>query len=212
MKKRLKLKKFVMPTVYTILVSVFLLTSVVAFKSPNKQDNKKDKIQYVSNSIISSDVPVMSTTKVFSKPYNNDSVKIGKYFYDYSGDKDSQQNSILFYDNTYIQNSGVDYILDDSFDVICVYDGVVIKVEDNDIVGKTIEIKHDNNIITVYQSLDSINYKEGDSVAQGAVIGRSGKSKVGESLGNHLHFELYINGQVVNPENYFGKEINELAS
>ena len=104
MKKRLKLKKFVMPTIYTILVLVFVLTSVIAFIPSNKNSNSVEKIQYVSNSVLSNDVPVMSTAKVFITPYNNESVKVGKYYYDYSGDKDSQQNSILFYDNTYIQN------------------------------------------------------------------------------------------------------------
>lgn len=210
MKKRLKLKKFVMPTIYTILVLVFVLTSVIAFIPSNKNSNSVEKIQYVSNSVLSNDVPVMSTAKVFIRPYNNESVKVGKYYYDYSGDKDSQQNSILFYDNTYIQNSGVDYIHDEVFDVICVYDGVIVKVEDNDIVGKTVEIKHDNNIITVYQSLDNIEVKEGDSIAQGTIIGKSGVSKVGNSLGKHLHFEIYVNGQVINPEQCYGKQINEL--
>ena len=212
MKKRLHLKKFVMPTIYTILVSLFLLTSFAAFKSPEKKNDPVEKIQYVSSSVLSNDVPVMSTPKVFIKPYNNESVKTGKYFYDYSGDKDSQQNSILFYDNTYIQNSGVDYVLEEEFDVICVYDGVILKVEDNDIVGKTVEIKHDNNIVTVYQSLGKVDVKEGDSIVQGTIIGKSGTSKIGNGLGNHLHYEIYINGQVVNPEKTYDKQINELQS
>lgn len=210
MKKRLKLRKFVMPTVYTILIATFLMISLVAFKSPNTEDKPIDKIQYVSSSVISNDVPVMSTTNVIIKPYNNASVKIGKNYYDFNADKENQQNSILFYDNTYIQNSGVDYILDTSFDILCVFNGVVTKVEDNDMVGKTVEIKHDGNMITVYQSLSNVNVKEGDEITQGTVIGKSGNSKIGKDLGNHLHFEVYINGQVINPELCYNKQIADL--
>ena len=210
MKKRLKLRKFVMPTVYTILIATFLMISLVAFKSPNTEDKPIDKIQYVSSSVISNDVPVMSTTNVIIKPYNNASVKIGKNYYDFNADKENQQNSILFYDNTYIQNSGVDYILDTSFDILCVFNGVVTKVEDNDMVGKTVEIKHDGNMITVYQSLSNVNVKVDDEITQGTVIGKSGNSKIGKDLGNHLHFEVYINGQVINPELCYNKQIADL--
>ena len=210
MAKRLKLKKFVMPTVYILLVLVFVLTNFVAFSNKKTNDLKPEEIQYVSNVILSNDVPVMSTSKVIIKPYNDESVKIGKYYYEYNDDKDSQQNSILFYENTYIQNSGVDYISDKIFDVLSVYDGIVIKVEDNEVTGKTVEIKHDNNIITVYQGLSEILVREGDSVNQSQVLGKSGISKISSSLGNHLHFEVYVNGIVINPEKSYNKKINEL--
>ena len=45
------------------------------------------------------------------------------------------------------------------------------------------------------------------SVKQGQVIGKSGTNSIDKELGNHLHFELYSNSQVVNPEDYFDKEI-----
>ena len=45
------------------------------------------------------------------------------------------------------------------------------------------------------------------AVKQGQVIGKSGTNSIDKELGNHLHFELYLNSQVVNPEDYFDKEI-----
>ena len=39
------------------------------------------------------------------------------------------------------------------------------------------------------------------------MIGKSGTNSIDKELGNHLHFELYLNSQVVNPEDYFDKEI-----
>ena len=209
MKKKLKLKKFVMPVVYAVLVSVLALSTYLSFKDTNSNKEVIEDINYVSSIIWSNDTPVISTEKVLIKPYTTKEVQIGKYYYDYTDSSDSQKNSIIFYENTYIQNSGVDYILEKSFDVVSIYDGTVIKVEDNEIVGKTVEVKHDNNIISVYQSMGDIKVKEGDVITQGMVIGKSGTSKINSELGNHLHFELYVNGEVVNPEECYNKKIDE---
>ena len=77
MKKRLKLKKFVMPTVYTLLASLFLVISFVAFRSTDDVSDSVEEIQFVSNSVLSNDMPVMSTTKIVIRPYNVENVKIG---------------------------------------------------------------------------------------------------------------------------------------
>ena len=76
--------------------------------------------------------------------------------------------------------------------------------------GKLCECKHDNSIISVYQSLATITVKEGDTVLQGQVLGKTGVSKINEDLGNHLHFELFKEGQVLNPEEYYNKNIKDL--
>lgn len=211
MNKKLKLRKFVMPTVYGMLVIMFSVAVFMSFKSlTDVSDEPLEDINYVSENIISNEVPVVSTEKVIIKPFKNKDIKIGKYFYNYKDSSDSQRNSIIFYEDSYIQNSGVDYILDKVFDVIAIYDGVVEKVEDNDIVGNTVEIKHDNNLISVYQSLSDVKVKQGDVIKQGTVVGKSGMSKINNDLGNHLHFELYVNGEVVDPEVCYNKKANEL--
>lgn len=209
MKKRMKLKNFVIPTGCVVIITILLLSTFTTFDSEKLSDSNEN-ITYVSSIIWSNTTPVIATDAVIIKPYTNTDVVVGKYYYDFKEDSKEQENSIIFYENSYMQNSGVDYILDKSFDIINVYDGTVIKVEENELVGKTIEIKHDNNVISVYQGLNSISVKEGDVLKQGATIGKSGISKVSKELGNHLHFEIYVSGQVINPENSFGKKINEL--
>lgn len=211
MNKRLKLKKFVMPTIYITLIAVFALSVLMSLKTfkEDKQDNV-EQINYVSNDVLEEEVPVVSTEKTLIKPFTSSDVKVGKEYYNYKDSSEKQQSAIIFYENSYIQNSGVDYISENVFDVISVYDGVVEKVEDNDIVGKTVEVKHDNNVISVYQSLSEVSIKVGDSVKSGMIIGKSGKSKINSDLGNHLHFEIYVNGEVLNPEDCYNKKINEL--
>lgn len=209
MEKKLKLKKFVMPTVYAVLVSLLVFSTFMTFANSKVTEDEIEQINYVSDTIWSNETPVVSTEKVIIKPFKEEKITIGKYYYDYSDNSDSQRNSIIFYENSYIQNSGVDYIYDKVFDVLAVYDGTVIKVEDNEITGKTVEIKHDNNVISVYQGLSEVSVKQGDTVTQTAIIGKSGSSKINMELGNHLHFEIYANGQVLNPESCYNKKINE---
>lgn len=190
-----------------------LVVSTYATFSNMKAVNEVEEINYVSNNIWSNDTPVVASEaagKLVIKPFSSKDVTVGRYFYDYKEDSTEQQNAIIFYENSYIQNSGVDYILDKEFDVVSVYDGIVTKIEDNDLAGKTIEIKHDENVISVYQSLGSVSVKQGDTVKQGDIVGKSGNSKINKDLGNHLHFELYVKGQVVNPEECYNKKITDL--
>lgn len=209
MKRKKKLKKFVLPVVFAVFLLMFVLSTYMSFS--NKEDeNIIEDINYVSSIIWSNDTPVIAVDKVVKKPFIDEKITIGKYYYDYKDTKEEQQNAIIYYEGSYIQNSGVDYIFDKTFDVVSIYDGTVIKVENNEILGNTVEIKHDNNVISVYQSLSEVNVKNGQVITQGTKIGKSGMSKIGSDLGNHLHFELYVNGQVVNPEECYNKKINEL--
>ena len=76
--------------------------------------------------------------------------------------------------------------------------------------GNIVEITHDNEIISIYQSLSEVSVKENDVVTQGQVIGKSGSANISTDLGNHLYFELVVKGSIVNPENYYDKSVNEL--
>lgn len=58
-----------------------------------------------------------------------------------------------------------------------------------------------NRIYTLYGHLSSVNVSQGQTVSQGQVIGYSGNT--GNSYGSHLHFEVRVNNQAVNPMSYF---------
>lgn len=208
MKKRLKLKPYVMPTVYIMLVSILAIGMMSTFEDAPVD---KEDLNYVSDNLNNNDIPVISTTEtLIIKPFNSEGIKIGKNFYDYTADESQQNNAIVYYENTYIQNSGIDYIKEDIFEVLSILDGTVVSVSQNELLGNTIEIKHDHNLISIYQSLSLVNVKEGDSVKQGQIIGKSGTSKLNKDLGNHLHFELFNSGRVVNPETYYGLNIKDI--
>lgn len=204
-----KMKKEVRYVLYgvafaLVLGSLFMLTDNLTYKE------YKDDTTYVSDTIFDESVPVVSTETKIIRPYLDSKIGIVKSFYDYQAESEAQINSLIIHDNTYMQNSGVAYGNVDNFDVVAILDGTVTKVEENDLLGNVIEITHDNNIISIYQSLSEVSVKKDDTVKQGTVIGKSGTSNISTDLGSHLHFELIIDGNIVNPENYFDKLLNDI--
>ena len=206
MKKRLRPKRVVISCLYVILFATVATGAFLISKSM-KKEVVEDNYTYVSNIIIDNQMPVMNETTKMIKPYTNEQVTVGKTYYNYKAESKSQENSITYYDGSYIQNSGIDYVLKDTFDVVSVLDGTVTDVKQDDILGNVVEIKHGNDYVTTYQSLSEVAVKKGDSVTQGQVIGKSGTNKLDKDMGNHLHFELYTNGQIVDPNLYIDKEL-----
>lgn len=66
--------------------------------------------------------------------------------------------------------------------------------------GNAVYIQHENGIVTRYGHLSRILVSVGETVVQGETIARSGNT--GNSTGPHLHFEMRVNGEAVNPLNY----------
>ena len=67
--------------------------------------------------------------------------------------------------------------------------------------GHMIGVQHENNVISFYKHNSSLLKKEGDIVKAGegiAIIGNTGEM----TDGPHLHFELWFNGQPINPQKY----------
>ena len=164
----------------------------------------------VSKVIVDDAVPVVSEPAVILKPFTDESVQIIIDYYDYQQDSEKQQNSLIYNEGTYMQNTGIIYGKVDSFDVISILDGVVNDIKTDPLLGTVVEIEHDNNIISIYESLGETTLKKGDSVLRGQIIGSSGTSNLNPEIGSHLLFELVIDGINVNPENYYGKTLKEL--
>ena len=106
-----------------------------------------------------------------------------------------------------MQNFGVSYSNNKSFEVLASLEGEVTEVLEDDLVGNSITIKHGDNMFTVYQSVTDIKVKQGDHVKQGQIIATTGTSNLSKELNNHLYFELIIDGNNVNPEEYYDKEL-----
>lgn len=79
--------------------------------------------------------------------------------------------------------------------------GVVIGSDFTMDTGNTVSIQHQNNVISIYKHNSALLKKSGDKVSAGeaiAIIGNTGEL----TDGPHLHFELWYDGNPVNPENF----------
>ncbi len=85
--------------------------------------------------------------------------------------------------------------------VMAVLDGTVIFAGWNDEAGYTIQIQHENDIVSTYKHNQKLLKKTGDKVSAGspvALVGNTGSL----STGDHLHFELWYKGNAVDPTKY----------
>ena len=202
-KRRLKVQYFI------IFVGLFVLLPIITFFSYlSRNSGVKPTIpDHISENIIENTLPVVNTMTKIINPFVDSEVTLGKDYYEYKGEESTQINSIILHDNTYLQNNGIDYVSEKIFEVVTILDGTVVNVLEEELNGMTVEIQHENGMVSKYSSLSETNVKKGDLVTQGQVIGKSGKNELAKDLGNHLHFEIYENGQAKNPENYLNKEV-----
>lgn len=206
MKER-KLKKVVVYGLYSILLLCFCTGLFFIERSLNKD---KTKVNYVDKTILEKEVPVVKKDSFFTKPFKDETIEVLSNFYDYKAEETNQQNSIIYFDNTYMQNSGIIYGKVEAFEVLAAYDGEIIKAEETELLGKVVEIRHSNDVISIYQLLSETKVQVGQTVKQGDVIGTSGQSNILNSDKQQLYFELAVRGEFVNAENYYGKKLNEI--
>lgn len=207
MKKR-RLKPFVKISA----IGVFLIVCLVSIVSlsdnkTNTVSKTSDDFTYVNDYIFDNYYPVVNQEEKLTKPYTSEKVSIYKNFYDKDATEEEQKNSIIYHEGIYMQNSGVDYKSDEQFDVVSSLSGTVTNVTDDTLLGKTVEIRNSSEIIIVYQSLGEVLVKKGDNVTQGQIIAKSGTCTLNNDVTNGLHFEMYKNGSVINPEKYYDKSI-----
>ena len=98
-------------------------------------------------------------------------------------------------------HKGIDIAYSRGTKVVSTADGKVIeKAFDAEGYGNYIVIKHKYGFYTRYAHMDKVYVKEGQNVQQGEVIGTLGST--GLSTGPHLHYEVRIGSQVVDPQRY----------
>lgn len=99
------------------------------------------------------------------------------------------------------QHFGIDVVGPENEAIKTTLDGTVILAAWSSETGYTITVQHSNNLISIYKHNSVLLKKVGDYVKAGdpiAIIGNSGE----QTTGPHLHFELWYNGNPINPQDY----------
>jgi stage II sporulation protein Q len=212
--QRLFRKRWVFPAIY-LTCAALIVAGALWFQ--NKDDGKTGKDEYSQSGTSQHNepaVPVNEAVEKFTMPVlDANSVEIKTPFYDDKASTEEQEAALVFYDNTYHPNHGIDIVRKDgkTFDVTASLSGTVAKAEKDPILGYVVEINHENGITTVYQSLADVKVEAGDTVKQGEVIGKAGQSQFNQEAGIHAHFEIRKDGKPVNPIDYIDKPLTALT-
>ena len=101
-------------------------------------------------------------------------------------------------------HNGIDLAAGDSEPVMAAADGEVYTVYEDNAMGHTVVIRHNDGYTTCYSSLsDSVAVKPGDKVTMGDTIGYAADSAIVEStLGSHVHFSVTHYDEPMDPNEF----------
>jgi murein DD-endopeptidase MepM/ murein hydrolase activator NlpD len=94
-------------------------------------------------------------------------------------------------------HQGLDIATEKGQPVYATANGTVAAAQRSGEYGNLIVLNHDFGLATRYGHLSRFNVKPGQSVKRGEVIGYVGST--GRSTGAHLHYEIVVNGKLINP-------------
>lgn len=139
--------------------------------------------------------------------------EIVRTYFDSALSDEELVSAIIFTGSYMIESKGLSYAKpnsDDPFNVCAIYEGTVTAVEEDELNGTTVTVKHADGIESMYSSLSDVSLKVNDKVTQGQTLGKSCASLLDVEAGVHVHLEIKVNGSYVNPSTIFGKEITEI--
>ena len=101
-------------------------------------------------------------------------------------------------------HNGIDLAAEEGAPVMAAADGEIYTVYEDNTMGHTVVIRHNDGYTTCYSSLsDQISVKPGDQVPMGDTIGYAADSAIVEStLGSHVHFSVTHYDEPMDPEEF----------
>ncbi len=201
--KKIQEKAWFWPTVYgsiavLMIAAIFIFTGLGGNDDPNSED-------VANNGNPDSEfIPVSRENETMKYPIKEEKVKsaqIMQEFYDVNAAPELQQKALLVFNQTFTTSEGISISVNsEPFEVVAAMSGEVKEVRMDPFTGNSITIEHSGGFETVYISVQDILVKEGDSVAQGEQIATSMENESNPTAGNHLHFKVKKDGQLINPK------------
>lgn len=207
--KKRKLKGFVLPTLYLLItISVFVGVILLGKSSEFKERNYQYSVDVIDDNVSSVIMEDTVTSSVIASPVDDSNVSATIHFYSKDSTEEEQKNSLIYYKNTYMPNTGVLYTADNAFEVKNVFQGKVSEILDDEFFGKYVVVEHTNTLRTYYYGLDNIAVNVGDELSTGTIIGTSKNNEITTSKQSFL-LEVYHNNELINPEKFIGTKITD---
>ncbi len=165
-------------------------------------NHDNDDVQAVATEGESDTDPTQTTAPSGPKPKKTVKPVSGETISDYSMDA-------LCYNQTtrdWRVHDGTDIAAEAGTAVSAAADGTVYTVYEDETMGMTVVIQHENGYTTKYASLaKEVSVKAGDTVTAGQTIGTVGDTALLENaMGDHVHFSVSCNGKSINPKDFLG--------
>lgn len=206
--KQEKKKTWFWPAIYSSIAIVFVgmiwgYSALIKDDTPGMTDGAIGS-QEEGTPIVETNAP----TEVLKYPFAEellDEVAILQSYYDMEADASIREKSLLVFNQSYTTNTGVSISIDDKpFEVIASMSGTVEDVVTDVFQGDEVVITHADGMKTVYSSLTEVLVKVGDEVEQGQPLATTAANEWNPTAGVHLHFEVLIDDETVNPASYLG--------
>lgn len=208
MKKR-KLKGFVLPTLYLLItISIFISVILLGNNLVLKEKDYDFGINALKDNVESVIVEDTIASSKIASPIEEGKAEISVHFYSKDEEDARQQESLIYYENTYLPNTGVLYTSDTEFNVLTSFEGKVTEIIDDEFFGKCVVVEHTASLRTYYYGLDKIEVAVGDELESGMVIGISKNNEIMNNKKSFL-FEVYHNNELINPESFIGTKVTD---
>lgn len=198
--------------IFSISIIAVVSTGLVGFQLFNNALNKRyEDIEYTHSLIREPSQEVYSEqkgesetveTSVIIKPYSDPSVSESVGYYSNLSSTEDQEKSLIFYENTYMPSTGIMYTSDSEFTVLNTLNGKVKEIKKDNLWGNVVVVEHNNNLLTQYYGLNTIDVNENDEIETGAIIGTTKQNNIFDNK-YVLFFETYLDNKIINPQEYY---------
>ena len=108
--------------------------------------------------------------------------------------------------NKIYRHNAVDFAAKEGEEVACIAEGTVLEVSLSEELGNLVTVDHGDGLVSVYRFVEPAEgLKAGDELARGDVLGTVAAPYGTEAHGGaHLHFELFLDGESVDPAAHLG--------
>lgn len=189
-----------------VTLSLFALLACSVVGLSFLYQNDVEDVPVVKNEVNIPVIALPSSQEKAARPYKVEAEIVLDYF----DGSDSKIANMTKFEGTYRANQGIDYAFnDEAFDVLATFSGEVTDIKEDPLFGHSCTIKSGDLSIT-YQSLKDMKKSVGDKVKQGEALSLASVNIYNKDLGNHLHLVVENNGVRMDPENIYGKTLEEL--